>query len=108
MAIGAGLAVVVWAGSTNAQVAPPAPDVIAVGDWQLAPLVELRARGEYRYDLDEESHGSLDTRARLGVEARRGPLAARVVLSDARALDLGGNASPVPGPQPIAVTGAFE
>ena len=108
MAIGAGLAVVAWAGSTSAQVAPPAPDAISVGDWQVAPLLELRARGEYRYDLDEEDHGALSTRARLGVEARRGPLAARIVLQDARALDLGGNASTIPGPQPIAVTGAFE
>jgi hypothetical protein len=108
MAIGAVLAVVGWVGRADAQVAPPAPEAIAVGDWTLVPLVELRARGEYRRDVDEADHGLLVERSRLGVEARRGPLAARVVLQDARALDLGGNASAVPGPQPVAVTGAFE
>jgi hypothetical protein len=108
MAIGAVLAVVAWVGSAGAQVAPPAPEAIAVGDWTLAPLIELRVRGEYRRDVDEADHGLLVERSRLGVEARRGPLAARVVLQDARALDLGGSANAVPGPQPIAVTGAFE
>ncbi len=108
MAIGAGLAVVAWAGIAGAQVAPPAPETIAVGDWQIAPILELRARGEYRHDLDEEDHGLLVERSRLGVEAGRGPLTARIVLQDARTLDLGGNAGPIPGPPPLAVTGAFE
>jgi hypothetical protein len=108
MAVGAMLAVVAWAGEAGAQVAPPAPDSIAVGDWQLVPLAELRVRGEYRRDVDEEDHGLLVERSRLGVEARRGPLAARVVLQDARALDVGGNANAVPEPQAIAVTGAYE
>ncbi len=108
MATGAMLAVAAWAGGASAQIAPPAPDAVAVGDWQFAPLLELRARGEYRRDVDEEDHGALAERSRLGVDARRGPLEARVVLQDARDLDLGGNANTVPGPQPIAVTGAYE
>jgi Alginate export len=79
-----------------------------VGDWELTPLAELRARGEYRRDLDKENHGLLVERTRLGLDAERGPLEARVVLQDARVLDLGATADPLVGPGSLAVTGAFE
>jgi hypothetical protein len=96
------------AGRARAQVAPPAPERLAVGDWELAPLVELRVRPEYRHDLDENNYGTLVERARLGVDVLRGPLEARLVLQDARTLDLGGTAPPLIGPGSLAVTGAFE
>jgi hypothetical protein len=102
------LTVVAWAGIAGAQVAPPAPEAIAVGDWQIAPLIEMRARGEYRRDVDEEDHGSLVERTRLGADALRGPLEARIVLQDARALDLVGTANALTGPGTLAVTGAYE
>jgi Alginate export len=94
--------------SAFAQIAPPAPERLAVGDWELAPLVELRVRPEYRHDLDESDEGTLVERARLGIDAVRGPLEARVVLQDARTLDLGATPPPLVGPAPLAVTGAFE
>ncbi len=92
----------------SAQIAPPAPERLAVGDWELAPLVELRVRPEYRHDLDKSDEGTLVQRARLGVDALRGPLEARVVLQDARTLDLGATPLPLVGPESLAVTGAFE
>jgi hypothetical protein len=79
-----------------------------VGDWELAPLVELRARPEYRRDLDKNDYGTLVERARLGVDAARGALEARVVLQDARTLNLGSNVGPLVGPGFVGVTGAFE
>jgi hypothetical protein len=102
------IAMVFWAGSAGAQLAPPAPETIAVGDWELAPIVELRARPEYRRDLDDENHGTLVERVRLGLDATRGPLEARVVLQDARSLDLATSSDPIVGPGSLAVTGAFE
>jgi hypothetical protein len=96
------------AGSARAQVAAPAPETIAVGDWQLAPVAEVRARGEYRYDVDAASKGLLVERARLGLDALRGPLEARVVLQDARAMTVAESVAPVGGPEPESVTGAFE
>jgi len=89
-------------------VAPPAPDAIAVGDWQLAPVAEVRLRGEVRHDVDGLDKGLLVERTRLGVDVTRGALEARVVLQDARALDAGSSADPIAGPEPIAVTGAYE
>jgi hypothetical protein len=94
--------------SAGAQVAPPAPERLAVGDWELAPLVELRARPEYRHDLDENDYGTLVERTRLGVDVIRGPLEARVVLQDARTLQLGSTVTPLVGPGAVGVTGAFE
>jgi hypothetical protein len=110
-ATGGVFAVAAWTGSAGraaAQVAPPAPERIAVGDWALAPVVELRARPEYRRDLDGNDYGTLVERARLGVDALRGALEARVVLQDARVLDLGSSASPLVGPGSLRETGAFE
>jgi hypothetical protein len=104
-------AVLAWIGSARhaaAQVAPPAPERLAVGDWELQPVVELRARGEYRRDVDENNYGTLVERARLGLDALHGALEARVVLQDARTLDLGSSVEPVVGPGAVGVTGAFE
>jgi hypothetical protein len=92
----------------RAQIAPPAPTAIAVGDWQIAPVAEVRVRGEYRRDLDDLDQGTLLERTRLGVDAQDGPVEARVVLQDARALSLGDGPDPVGGPLPIAYTGAYE
>jgi hypothetical protein len=96
------------AGSAKGQIAPPAPESLAVGDWELVPVVELRARPEYRRDLDRRNYGTLVERARLGVDAERGALEARVVLQDARTLNLGTVVSPLVGPGSVGVTGAFE
>src|SRR5262249_1855841 len=72
------------------------------------PLAELRPRGEYRHDLDRRDYGLLAERVRLGVDALRGPLEARVVLQDARELDLGASPDPLVGPGSLAFTGALE
>ncbi len=102
------LAGLAWGPSARAQIAPPAPETLAVGEWRLAPVLELRARGEYRHDLDSVDRGLVLERSRLGLEAGRGPLEARVVLQDARVLDLPGGADVVAGPAAVSVTGAYE
>lgn len=91
-----------------AQVAPPAPERLQVGEWSLAPVVEARVRVEGRKDLDGRDHGALLERTRLGVDAQRGPLEVRVVLQDARLWDLGGGSTPVGQLDPLAQTGAYE
>lgn len=84
----------------SAQQPPAAPEKIAVGDWQLAPTLELRTRGEFRRDPPDI--GGLDffgrlsprvrnqwvvmERSRLGLGAERGALRAQITLQDARAL----------------------
>lgn len=82
-----------------AQSPPAAPESIAVGDWQLTPLLQVRTRAEYRHDPPELGGADLtgrDTprtrdawavlgRARLGLGAERGALKAQVTLQDARA-----------------------
>lgn len=83
-----------------AQSPPPAPEKIAVGDWQLSPLLEVRVRGEYRRDAPDL--GGIDSfgrpgerirdqwvvleRSRLGLGAERGAVRAQITLQDARAL----------------------
>lgn len=83
-----------------AQSPPAAPDKIAVGDWQLAPTLELRTRGEYRRDAPDlgglDLYGRISQRvrnawvvmerSRLGLGAERGALRAQLTLQDARAL----------------------
>jgi hypothetical protein len=96
------------AGSAGAQTIPPAPERLAVGDWELAPVVELRARPEYRRDLDKNNYGTLVERARLGLDATMGALEARIVLQDARTLALGSTVEPLVGPGAVGVTGAYE
>jgi hypothetical protein len=106
--LAAGLVVLTWGAGARAQVAPAAPEAIPVGDWTLTPVVELRVRGEYRHDLDAQDGGALMERARLGVDAERGPVEVRLVLQDARLWDLGSNVDLV-GQQPeFASTGAYE
>jgi hypothetical protein len=107
-ALGAALTVLAGTARTLAQVAAPAPETIALGDWQLAPVLEVRARGEYWHDLDTKERGLLVQRARLGVDALRGAVEARVVLQDARTLDLAAGNELVAGPLPAAFTGAYE
>jgi hypothetical protein len=107
-ALGAALTVLAYAARARAQAAAPAPETLAVGDWQLAPVLEVRARGEYWHDLDTGQRGLLVERARLGVDALRGAVEARVVLQDARVLDLGAGNELVGGPRPMAFTGAYE
>ena len=107
-AAGAALSIVTWAVIAGAQTVPPAPPAIAVADWQIAPVVDLRVRGDYRRDLDGQDRALAVERARLGVDASRGPLEARVVLEDARAIMLTKSLPFVPGPAPVAVTGAYE
>ncbi len=99
-----------WASTekAQAQVAPAAPTALAVGDWQITPVAEVRMRGEYRHDLDDADQGTLVERARLGVDAANGPVEARVVVQDARGLPLGDGPSPVAGPAAVAYTGAYE
>lgn len=86
--------------SALAQQPPAAPEKIAVGDWQLAPTLELRTRGEFRRDAPDlggsDFFGRLTPRvrnqwvvmerSRLGLGAERGALRAQITLQDARAL----------------------
>jgi hypothetical protein len=92
----------------RAQAPPPAPTTLAVGDWQIAPVAQVRSRAEYRYDLGAEDQWMVIERARLGADAVDGPVEARVVLQDARALSPGDTA---PGPDDTpasSFTGAYE
>jgi hypothetical protein len=103
-----GVVACVWPAVASAQVAPAAADRIAVGDWKLAPLLEVRVRGEYRRDLDAQHKGVLTERARLGLGVERGSIEGRVVLQDVRLWDLGLVQPAVGQPAPFASTGAYE
>lgn len=86
--------------SAEAQSPPAAPEKISVGDWQLAPSMEVRLRGEYRRDAPDL--GGFDfvgqrtprvrdgwvalERSRLGLGAEHGAVRAQITLQDARAL----------------------
>lgn len=94
-----GAAVFLVAGLASAQSTPAAPTTIPLGDWQLAPSLEVRTRGEYRHDPPDL--GGVDffgrtssrvrdawlvsERTRLGLGAERGALRAQFTLQDARA-----------------------
>jgi hypothetical protein len=92
--------------SASAQQPPAAPEKIAVGDWQLAPTLEIRTRAEYRRDPPDlggtDFFGRLtprvrnawvvEERSRVGLGAERGALRAQITLQDARALGV-----PFPG-----------
>jgi hypothetical protein len=104
-------------GAASAQSPPPAPESIAVGEWQLTPLLQLRTRGEYRRDPVELGGATAPSssptgttitprvrdavavleRARLGLGADRGALRAQLTLQDARAWG---------SPSPSAVLGS--
>ncbi|MCL2448265.1 MAG: alginate export family protein [Polyangiaceae bacterium] len=94
--------------AARAQVVPSSPETLSIGDWQLAPVVEVRVRGEYRHDLDAVERVIAVERARLGLDLTHGPLEARVVVQDARALDLTVGDSFVGGSPVQALTGAYE
>jgi hypothetical protein len=106
--VAAGLIVGAWASSAPAQVAPPAPETIAIGDWQLAPMAEVRVRGEYSRDLDDLDRGFLLERTRLGVDVQREAVQGRVVLQDAHVWNVAAGMDPVQRRAPIALTGAYE
>ncbi|HEY1697294.1 MAG TPA: alginate export family protein [Polyangiaceae bacterium] len=106
--VAAGLVVLGWTAGAFAQVAPPAPEALSVGDWKLAPVVEARLRGEYRKDLDGTDRGVLTERARLGVDVTRGAVEGRVVFQDARLWDVGTGGDFLTGPLPIGTTGIYE
>jgi hypothetical protein len=89
-------------------VAPAAPEAVPVGDWSVAPVAELRVRGEVRHDLDSGDRAVLLERTRLGADVERGPLEAQVVLQDARLWDLGGGSDMIGQPGQLALTGAYE
>jgi hypothetical protein len=65
-------------------------------------------RGEYRHDLDGQDRGTLLERARLGVDAERGPIELRVVLEDARLWDLEQGVDTFGQPGQLAFTGPYE
>ncbi|HXN30292.1 MAG TPA: alginate export family protein [Polyangiaceae bacterium] len=106
--VGALLVVNGWAARVSAQVAPPAPEMISIGDWQLAPVVEVRARGEYARGLDDQDWVFLTERARLGIDVQRGAVEGRVVMQDTRLFYVTGDAKPAWGLAPLALTGAYE
>ncbi|MDP9151731.1 MAG: alginate export family protein [Myxococcota bacterium] len=106
--VGAMLAFVAWSSTARAQVAAPAPESLAFEDWQLVPLFEARARGEYRRDVDGRDRGMLVERARLGLDVQRGWAGGRVSLQDARVWNVAAGSNAVPGPGAMALTGAFE
>jgi len=84
--------------TASAQSPPAAPEKITLGDWQLAPLFELRVRGEYRRDAPDlggmDAYGRLgprvrnswaiSERARLGLGVERGAVRGQITLQDAR------------------------
>jgi hypothetical protein len=106
--VAAAVVVLGWTADAHAQVAPPAPESIGIGAWSLVPVAEVRLRGEYRHDLDGGDHSSLLERTRLGVDAERGPLEARVVLQDARLWNLGDGMNMIGQPAQFALTSAYE
>ncbi len=95
-----GVAVLAGYGADAAAQSPPlAPPTIAVGDWQLTPLVQIRTRAEYRRDPVDlggadpvggggarvrDAWGVLE-RSRIGLGAEHGALRAQLTLQDARA-----------------------
>ena len=87
------------ASSAVAQSPPPAPETIALGDWQLAPALQVRTRGEYWRDPVDvggvvdaagtvgprvRDAGGVLERSRLGVAADRGAVHVQLTLQDAR------------------------
>lgn len=121
-------AVLLSAGGALAQSPPPAKETIAVGDFQLSPLLEVRTRGEYRRDPVDVGGRAVDsgaapsplgarvtdavafmTRARVGLGAERGAVKAQVTLEDARAW---GSSPPTalmdPTKTAFGATGAYE
>jgi hypothetical protein len=106
--VATGLVVLAWTLRASAQLAPAAPEMVAVGDWRLAPMLQTRARGEYSFDLDGQSRGFLSERVRLGADVERGVVKAVVLLQDARMWNVQGGVDPIRQLAPLAQTEAFE
>jgi alginate export protein len=106
--VAAGVLVLSWTAAARAQVQPPAPETLAVGDWKIAPVVEARVRGEYRHDFADDDRGLLTERARLGADVLRGDVEGRVVLQDARTWDLTSGQPYSSGAPFGAITGIYE
>lgn len=96
LAIAAGL--LTFGRAAAAQPAPEKPETIGVGDWQLAPLFEVRTRGELRHDAPDQGGTdgfgrggprvrdawSVHERARLGLGVERGAVRGQITLQDTR------------------------
>ncbi len=96
---------------------PPAPETIAVGDWQLTPLLQVRTRGEYRHapvDLGGDGTPAVSDalvaleRSRLGLGAERGAVRAQVTLQSAAAWGAIPPTATLAGGQPGPALGAYE
>ncbi len=108
--------------TASAQSPPAAPLTIAVGDFQLAPTLEIRTRAEYRRDpvdlggVNDSGAWSprvrdavtVTNRARVGLGAERGALRAQVTLQDARAWGAVPPAGTVASAPTFAGFGAYE
>jgi hypothetical protein len=118
----AGTSIAVFIHANGAAAQPtPAPDGIAVGEFWFRPRIELRLRGEYYHhpvttfgdvpvfatDLgmpsDIEHQWVVHERARIGLAVERGPLAANVVVQDARVAGFPSAADPL-AEAPVATT----
>ncbi len=115
------LAGALLAGGALAQSPPDAKPTIAVGDFQLSPLLELRTQGEYRHapvDLGGSSRGKtspvvddawgLYERTRLGIGAEHGALRAQITFQDARAWGQQPPLGFISGGSGFAAFGAYE
>ncbi len=101
------LALATGATVASAQLSPTAPKAVAVGDWSLTPVFDLRTRAEARYDLDEVDRAMVLERARLGLDAKYDVVETRIVLQDAHALAFD-NGPFIGGPSSVASTGVYE
>lgn len=116
------LAGLLAARTASAQQPPAAPTTIAIGDWQLAPTMEVRLRGEYRHDapdlggLDMYGRATPKTRdawvvmerSRVGLGAERGALRAQITLQDARALGSPSPTATLAGSRGLGQFGPYE
>jgi hypothetical protein len=117
----AAFALALRAAVAHAQPAPP-PDGIAVGDFWFRPRLELRLRAEYYHhpvstsgdvpvvgselDLpfDVKHQWVVLERSRIGLGAEHGPLAAAVVVQDARVAGVPSAAGAVAGTGPTTTS----
>ncbi|MBX3186632.1 MAG: alginate export family protein [Labilithrix sp.] len=109
-------------GRASAQSPPAAPEKIALGDWLLSPLLEIRTRAEYRRDAPDlgglDFYGRLgprvrdawviSERSRLGLGVERGAVAAKITLQDARAFGAPSPSGTVPVQRGVPGGGRFE
>ena len=108
--------------AASAQSPPAAPETVAVGDWQLAPLLQVRTRGEYRRDPMDVGGAAFAgaatprvrnapgvfERSRIGLGADRGALRVQLTLQDARAWGSGSSTAILGAPAGNASFGAYE